>query len=167
MLVQQRSTKTKVLAILFIIIGVIILISSLISILQMSSFYLEDIYSSIFTYLLGIIFGRLGWGIHFGLTLLLIGINFLKPLNSSRKSVEETHSLSDTVIENKRKYMSVIEWFGTLVLIAIPIVNVIMLLVWAFGSDNEKKNFSLATLLYTLVATIIAVTVMLTTSQMF
>lgn len=165
-MLQQRSTKTKVLAILFIIIGVIILISSLISNLQMSSFYLEDVYSSTFTYLLGMIFGKLGWGLHFGLTLLLIGINFLKPLKIPTKLEEELLSLSDTVTENKRNYMSVIEWFGTLVLIAIPIVNVIMLLVWAFGSHNEKKNFSLATLLYTLVATVIAVAIVLATSQM-
>lgn len=43
--------------------------------------------------------------------------------------------------------MSVGQWLLTLILLAIPLVNIILLFVWAFGGDNPKKNFSRATLL--------------------
>lgn len=128
-MVQQRSKKPKILAILFIILGVIILITSLISIIQISGFYIGEIYNTTFTFLLGVIFGKLGWGLHFGVTLLVIGINYLKPLKVSLASEGEEHILSEPVLENKSNRMPVIEWFGTLVLVAIPIVNIIMLII--------------------------------------
>lgn len=167
-LVLQRSNKTKILAILFIIVGVIILITSFMSLIQMSSYYIGELYNSIFTFLLGVIFGKLGWGMHFGVTLLVIGINYIKPLKVSLASEGEEHILSEPVLENKSNRMSVIEWFGTLVLVAIPIVNVIMLIIWSLGTDIEKKNFSLAYLLYTLIIIVIAIAVaVFVTTQMY
>ena len=167
-LVQQRSNKTKILAILFIIIGIIIFISSFISLIQMSSYYIGEQYNSFFTFLLGVIFGKLGWGLHFGITLLIIGINFIKPLKVSIAYEGENHMISEPVLENKSNGMSVIEWFGTLVLVAIPIVNVIMLIIWSLGNDNEKKNFSLAYLLYTLIIIVISIAVaVFVTTQMY
>ncbi len=48
------------------------------------------------------------------------------------------------------------EWFWTLFLTAIPLVGIIMLLVWSFGSGNNvnKSNWAKATLLWILVITI-------------
>lgn len=47
------------------------------------------------------------------------------------------------------------EWFWTLFLTAIPLVGLIMLLVWAFGSGNNinKSSWAKATLLWILVVT--------------
>lgn len=47
------------------------------------------------------------------------------------------------------------EWFWTLFITAIPLVGLIMLLVWAFGSGNNinKSSWAKATLLWILVVT--------------
>lgn len=50
--------------------------------------------------------------------------------------------------------MSVKHWLGTLLLLAIPLVNLILLFVWAFGGGNiseNKKNYSKAVLLMALI----------------
>lgn len=45
--------------------------------------------------------------------------------------------------------ISVLEWIITFILLAIPIVNFIMLLVWALGGNvnKSKKNFAIAGLI--------------------
>ncbi len=45
--------------------------------------------------------------------------------------------------------MSVGDWIGTLLLLMIPIANIILLFVWAFGDDNKpcRKNFAKAELI--------------------
>lgn len=40
--------------------------------------------------------------------------------------------------------MSVKDWVITLIILAIPVVNIIFILIWAFGEDNPRKNYSLA-----------------------
>ena len=49
------------------------------------------------------------------------------------------------------------DWMMTLFLLQIPVINIIMLLVWAFGGTgiNSKSNFAKAYLLWTLVFIII------------
>lgn len=46
--------------------------------------------------------------------------------------------------------MSVKDWMITLLLVSIPLVGIIMLFVWAFGSGHNlnKSNFSKAALLW-------------------
>ena len=51
--------------------------------------------------------------------------------------------------------------FATLILLSIPLVNLIFLLIWAFGSEVSKRNFSRATLLYILVSSVIAIITMI------
>lgn len=48
---------------------------------------------------------------------------------------------------------SVGQWMLTLFLVFIPLVNIIMLLVWAFGSSThpEKANWAKATLIWMLI----------------
>ena len=43
--------------------------------------------------------------------------------------------------------MNVKQWLITLIIIAIPIVNLIFLLIWAFGKEDNRKNFSRALLI--------------------
>jgi hypothetical protein len=45
--------------------------------------------------------------------------------------------------------MSVKDWVITLIILALPLINIVMLLVWAFGSSGNvnRKNYCLASLL--------------------
>lgn len=44
--------------------------------------------------------------------------------------------------------MTVKGWLGTLLLLCIPVVNLILLFVWGFGSGNEnRRNYARATLI--------------------
>ncbi len=58
--------------------------------------------------------------------------------------------------------MSVKDWVLTLIILALPLVNLVMLLVWAFGSNGNinRKNYCLASLL--VFAVVMGVTVVLT-----
>ncbi len=163
----QPRRKTKVLAIILAIIGVIIFISSMISTIQIGEYYIGEIYDSAFTYIIGILFGRVGWGIHLGITLVLISLYLLKQPKMVISSEEEINRNDEIIIKEKQNDLSVLEWFGTLILIAIPLVNLILLLIWAFGTESSKKNFSRATLLYVVVAAIISIIVVLASSQMY
>jgi uncharacterized membrane protein YdjX (TVP38/TMEM64 family) len=51
------------------------------------------------------------------------------------------------------------EWMITLLLMLIPIVNIILLFVWAFGGGTNptKSNYAKATLLWMLIAIVIYV----------
>ena len=52
--------------------------------------------------------------------------------------------------------LSVGGWIGTLILLAIPIVNIIMIFVWAFGKGNiSRKNYAIAALILTLIVVIV------------
>ncbi|HOS42874.1 MAG TPA: hypothetical protein PK794_04210 [Armatimonadota bacterium] len=55
--------------------------------------------------------------------------------------------------------MSVGEWFVVLLVLAIPILNLIMALVWAFGSpDNEQRaNFCKAALIWMLIWIVLSI----------
>lgn len=48
------------------------------------------------------------------------------------------------------------EWLVTLILTAIPIVGIVMLFVWAFGSDTKpsKANWAKATLVFVAIAVV-------------
>jgi hypothetical protein len=43
--------------------------------------------------------------------------------------------------------MTVKRWLGTLLLLAIPLVNLVLLLMWAFGKENPRKNYARASLI--------------------
>ena len=62
---------------------------------------------------------------------------------------------------SKKSAISVGEWIVTFIILAIPIVNIVMLFVWAFGGDANlsKKNYARATLI--LIAIIIVLYVIL------
>jgi hypothetical protein len=54
---------------------------------------------------------------------------------------------------NEQKIPSVGDWMITLLILSIPLVNFIVLLVWAFssGTDPIKANFSKAALIWLLI----------------
>lgn len=57
--------------------------------------------------------------------------------------------------------LSVGQWFLTLILLSIPLVNFILLLVWGFGAPSPRKNFALAILLFELIGLILVVVIFL------
>ncbi len=56
--------------------------------------------------------------------------------------------------EANTRPMSVQEWFLTILILAIPLVNIVMYLYWAFaeGVNVNKRNFCRASLLWAVVA---------------
>ena len=54
--------------------------------------------------------------------------------------------------------MSVGAWLITLLITSIPILNIIMLFIWAFsGNKDERENYSKAALLWMLICIILTV----------
>tara|TARA_B110000114_G_C14896538_1_gene318918 strand:- start:256 stop:474 length:219 start_codon:yes stop_codon:yes gene_type:complete len=51
---------------------------------------------------------------------------------------------------NENEQMSVGDWVITMIIASIPLIGIIMLFVWAFGSDTNlsKKNWAKAILIF-------------------
>jgi heme/copper-type cytochrome/quinol oxidase subunit 2 len=64
--------------------------------------------------------------------------------------------------EYLRKPLTVGEWFITILIIAIPIVGIVMLFVWAFSANTNvnRANYAKATLLWMVVGIFIALAVL-------
>ncbi|MDR0602871.1 MAG: hypothetical protein LBG80_01040 [Bacteroidales bacterium] len=73
--------------------------------------------------------------------------------------------ITEITTENnsENKPISVKEWVITILFLVIPVVNIIMLFIWAFGKETSvtKSNFAKANLLWILIAFIVAVFFML------
>lgn len=112
--------------------------------------------------------GRYGFGFHLAFLLLIVGVLYLYMEYGTRNgnvkrpetiSMEEKKQLEE-VQQVQHKQLSVLQWFGTFLLLGIPLVNFILLLIWGFGADNPRKNFSLGILLYSLVTLVFALLIM-------
>lgn len=59
--------------------------------------------------------------------------------------------------QNNSSVVKTSDWVITLLLLAIPLVNIIMLFVWAFGSGTNpsKANFAKAALIWALILIVI------------
>ncbi|TQR13280.1 hypothetical protein FG382_10810 [Psychrobacillus lasiicapitis] len=44
--------------------------------------------------------------------------------------------------------MSVGEWLITMLIMIIPIVNIVMLFIWGFGSPDKRRNYARASLIW-------------------
>jgi uncharacterized iron-regulated membrane protein len=79
--------------------------------------------------------------------------------NDKKKRVEPEHVQPSTIKEvmdmHEQEQLSISQWFGTFLLLGVPIVKIVFSLIWALGEDNPRKKFSLAALLYMLVAIIL------------
>ena len=57
-----------------------------------------------------------------------------------------------------QEVMSVGSWLITLLILAIPCVNIVMYFIWAFGNGNEnRKNFCRAGLIFMLFPVVLSV----------
>ena len=58
----------------------------------------------------------------------------------------------------RRGEVSVLGWIGTLILSAIPVVNIVLWIVWTItGKRTAKRNFSIAMLILTAVSALLIV----------
>lgn len=59
-------------------------------------------------------------------------------------------------------HLTIKDWLITLLILSIPTVNLIMLFVWGFGTDvnPSKKTFCQASLLYTVIVTVLSIILM-------
>lgn len=56
-----------------------------------------------------------------------------------------------------QKPLSVGEWLITLIVLALPLVGLIMLFVWGFGSGNvNRRNYCRATLVFALIIVVLS-----------
>lgn len=74
----------------------------------------------------------------------------------TEQQTNNVHTSHSTQVGNHTEtapVMKVSDWMITLLLLAIPLVNIIMLFVWAFGggTNPNKANYSKATLLWMLI----------------
>ena len=67
--------------------------------------------------------------------------------------------------DQQRQALSVGGWIGTLIVMAIPVVNIIMMFVWGFGTgDIGRKRFCIAGLILTAIVTVLTIIISITTS---
>ena len=57
-----------------------------------------------------------------------------------------------------KEVMSMKEWFLTYLILLIPIINIIMLFIWAFGDSNENlKNYCRVQLIFMLIGIVLTI----------
>ncbi|SHG96583.1 hypothetical protein [Ornithinibacillus halophilus] len=114
--------------------------------------------------------GEFGFGYHIGLFIFLAGTLYLlipqfqkreknHNYNTNKPEPivnEETKPTYKEASDLRNGQLSVWQWVGTLLLLAIPLVNLILLLIWGFGADNPRKNFSLGALIYSAIIIVIS-----------
>lgn len=68
----------------------------------------------------------------------------------------------ETPENNQIPVISVGDWLITLLIRAIPLVNIIMLFIWAFGSGNNpnKANWAKAVLIWLVIGSVITVIIL-------
>ena len=68
-------------------------------------------------------------------------------------AINEKQLLSQSEVREETRPMTVVAWMGTLFILAIPVINIIMYLVWAFGGsvNVNLKTFCQASLIWFLV----------------
>lgn len=61
--------------------------------------------------------------------------------------------------EEQDNVVSVLQWFGTFLLMFIPGVNIVLLFIWAFSNkiNKNKKNWAIATLYIFAIVTVLLV----------
>ena len=67
-------------------------------------------------------------------------------------------SYSSMQQDPNKAVMTMGEWFLTYIILMIPLVNIVMLFVWAFGNGNEnRKNYCRVQLIFILIGIVLSV----------
>ena len=79
-----------------------------------------------------------------------------------------TPNFSDYEQEQLEKPLSVKQWMLTIIVMVIPLVNIVMFFVWAFGKGNRgRANYFKAQLLLTLIITVLGIVSVLVLGALF
>jgi len=71
---------------------------------------------------------------------------------------ENVQGVQNSYSDPNKSVMSMGEWLITLIVMVIPCVNIVMMLVWGFGSGNEnRKNFCRASLIMIAIQAVLAI----------
>jgi hypothetical protein len=62
--------------------------------------------------------------------------------------------------------LSVGEWMLTLFILAIPVVNLIMYILWALGGNVNRRNYCRAVIYWALILTVLVIVLSLATGQL-
>jgi len=64
-----------------------------------------------------------------------------------------------TTASGQNAVLSTIEWFGTLIVLIVPIVGLVVYLVWAFGSGGNlnRRNYCRAALILTAISLVLGI----------
>ena len=75
--------------------------------------------------------------------------------------MEATEQISEQQVVTSKKQvvaqMSVGNWLLTFLLLAIPLVNIIMLFIWAFDSSSTRRNFARAQLIIFIIVFVLSI----------
>lgn len=63
-------------------------------------------------------------------------------------SLEKVQEHGYDTIEKTTKDMTVGDWLITMLIQIIPIVNLVMLFIWGFGSPDPRRNYARASLIW-------------------
>lgn len=61
---------------------------------------------------------------------------------------EQREGLQNNAISKTVSEMSVGEWLISMLIMIIPIVNIVMLFIWGFGSPDPRRNYARASLIW-------------------
>ena len=64
------------------------------------------------------------------------------------ESLEKVQEQEYNAHEKTVKDMTVGDWLITMLILIIPIVNIVMLFIWAFGSPDTRRNYARASLIW-------------------
>ena len=63
-------------------------------------------------------------------------------------SLEKVQEQGYDTHEKTDKDMTVGDWLITMLILIIPIVNIVMLFIWGFGSPDSRRNYARASLIW-------------------
>lgn len=63
-------------------------------------------------------------------------------------SLEKVQEQGYSTEEVTSKHMTVGDWLITMLILIIPIVNIVMLFIWGFGSPDARRNYARASLIW-------------------
>lgn len=61
---------------------------------------------------------------------------------------EQREGLQNSATSKRASEMSVGEWLISMLIMIIPIVNIVMLFIWGFGSPDPRRNYARASLIW-------------------
>ena len=61
---------------------------------------------------------------------------------------DQTEEYQNNTSQNATNNMSVKDWLITMLILVIPIVNIVMLFIWAFGNPDPRRNYARASLIW-------------------